>query len=192
MDARRLVEGLSRGDEAAWREFLATYGRLIYAVAQRFSLRGLDPDDLFQETCIRAHQSIHTLQSPQRLGSWVYTIAYRLGVDALRRERSEARREDEDALAAAELAPHAAPGPDQMLEHLEAVARLSDALGGLEERCRRLLTALYLEDPPPAYVEIGRREEMPVGSIGPTRARCLRKLKTVIRKLSGDPPDPSA
>ena len=192
MDARSLAEGLTRGDDAAWRAFLATYGRLIYAVASRFSLRGLDPDDLFQETCIRAHQSIHTLQSPQRLGSLIYTIAYRLGVDALRRERSETGVEDLEALETARQVAHQAPGPDQALERLEAIARLMDALGGLEERCRRLLTSLYLEEPPPSYVEIGEREGMPVGSIGPTRARCLKKLKIVIGGLSGDPADPSA
>ncbi len=192
MDARALVDGLSHGDDAAWRVFLTTYGRLIYAVARRFSAKGVDPDDLFQETCIRAHQSIHTLQSPQRLGSWIYTIAYRLGVDALRRERSEAGVEDLEALRAAHEAAHREPDPDQALERLEAIARLMDALGGLEERCRRLLTSLYLEEPPPSYVEIGQREGMPVGSIGPTRARCLKKLKIVMEGLSGDPADPSA
>ncbi len=192
MDARELVDGLVAGEERAWQEFLHSYGRLIYAVVGRFAVKGIDRDDLFQETCLKALQSIHTLQSPDRLASWVYTIAYRLSVDALRRQRPEARLENPDALLDTETAGREPQEPLQRLERLEKIARLLDGLQMLDPRCRRLLTALYLEEPPPSYVAIGKREDMPVGSIGPTRARCLGKLKKVLADLSNGPSDTSA
>jgi len=192
MDPKTLVEGLSRGDDAAWRAFLLTYGRLIYAVAKRFSRDGVDPDDLFQETCLRALRSVKTLKNPDRIGSWIYTTAYRLGVDALRRAHPEVGAEPLATFDLMRQEGQLPAGPDEGLERLEATAQLMDALGVLDERCRRLLTALYLEDPAPSYAEIGSREGMPIGSIGPTRARCLFKLKNLLGGLSNAPFDPSA
>jgi RNA polymerase sigma factor (sigma-70 family) len=187
MDTKELVEAMAAGDARAWRAFMDAYGRLVYAVASRFALRGVDRDDLFQETCLKAFQSLHTLQRPERLASWVYTIAYRLGVDALRRLRFEHNPGDIERIAGGE-----SPGPLEGLERLEEVARLQDALGLLDERCRQLLAALYLEDQPRPYAEISREQRMPVGSIGPTRARCLEKLKKAFEELSKQPPDASA
>ncbi len=192
MDAKTLVEGLSRGDDAAWRAFLASYGPVVYAVSRRFAADGIDPEDLFQETCLRALRSIDTLQNPERIGSWVYTIAYRLGIDALRRGRLEAVADPHAALEVMRTDGSEPPGPDHALERLEQIAQLIDALGELDERCRRLLTALYLEEPAPPYAEIGRRQGMPIGSIGPTRARCLLKLKNLLGGLSDASAGPSA
>jgi hypothetical protein len=56
------------------------------------------------------------------------------------------------------------------------------------ERCRDLLIALFLEDPPPRYEQICERLRIPIGSIGPTRARCLRKLQELLRVVSGSEP----
>ena len=67
--------------------------------------------------------------------------------------------------------------PDAVRVRLEQAQQAREALAGLSERCRRLLGYLFFEDPPLDYAEIARREGLPIGSLGPTRARCLEKLR---------------
>ena len=192
MDPATLVAGLAAGDEAAWREFIQSYGGLIYAVASKLDLSDEKRDDLFQETCLKALASIQTLKNPERLASWIYTIAYRLGVDALRRERPEIVVEDFRALAEEHQSDNEHESPLRRLARLEEVAHLFDALDALDDKCSNLLMALYLEEPRPSYEEISARAGMPVGSIGPTRARCLQRLENLLDRLSNDTPGPSA
>ncbi len=176
-DRNQLVARLAAGDEDAWRSFVETYGGLIFAVATRLGLRGADRDDLFQDACVTVMQSIHTLRDPTRLASWLYRVTYRLGIDALRSRRPEVGVEELTSSATGQLE----PGFAEDLERLEEVSRLLDALGRLDSRCRNLLKLLYLEDPTPSYEEIARRLDMPIGSIGPTRARCLEKAARWLR-----------
>ncbi len=176
-----MLEGLAAGSEEAWRAFLAGYGRLIHAAVRRFHLSEPDAEDVFQNACVAIHRSIHTLRNPDKLASWVYGVTYRLAVDHLRRRR-EIPVEDPDRLAAGGARRESGPAADRRLEELEETALLYDAVSRLDPRCRRLLVGLYLEDPPLSYREVSARDAMPVGSIGPTRARCLDKL----RRLIGD------
>ena len=70
----------------------------------------------------------------------------------------------------------AAP-PDEMVAALEEEQRVREALEAVPERCRKLLTLLYFTAPVPDYDEVARRMKMPRGSLGPTRARCLDKMR---------------
>lgn len=190
MNRAELVAGLLARREDAWREFVQVYGGLIYAAAARLGLPPADREDLFQETCLTALRAIHTLQSSERLASWVYTIAYRLGIDRLRR-KSEEPLDAQPSMADRQATNAIDPLALVRLERLESIAQVHDALAQLDERCRRLLVALYLEDPPPTYDTIARREKLPIGSIGPTRARCLEKTRRLMKGLSSRPPHPS-
>lgn len=192
MDRAELVSGLVAGDEAAWREFAEQYGRLAYAAAVRLGLTPEQCDDLFQDTCLTALESIHTLRHPGRLASWTYTIAYRRAIDTLRRQRPGIALDEVDADVDAPPSLAIAPEIASELERVEEAAVLMDAMAQLDPRCRRLLQALYLEKPRLAYNEIAKREGMPIGSIGPNRARCLRKLRPLLRGLSNRLPRPSA
>jgi RNA polymerase sigma factor (sigma-70 family) len=192
MERSELVERLVARDEGAWRVFIDEYGGLMYAVATRLGLDDAAREDLFQEACLRALESIGTLADPTKLASWVYTVTYRLGVDFLRRRRPEIGMEQAGAAAQSLEAGGVEPDIVEKLARLEAVAGLLDALTHLDPRCRRLLAALYLEEPRPSYDEIGRREGMPIGSIGPTRARCLEKTKRLIPTVSNRPPGASS
>lgn len=191
MDEPGFVDRLRRGEEAAWRAFLEAHGGLIYSVATRAGLAGADRDDLFQETCVTCLRSLHTLRDPRRLGSWVFSVAYHLAIDLQRRRRltrpGESGGEGDGTVELSD------PAPDALaeLERLERVAELRDGVAALEPRCRRLLSLLYLEDPTPSYVEISLRAEMPIGSIGPTRTRCLEKLRDLIQGLSNGTPSSS-
>ena len=183
MEAREVIAGLIAGDEAAWRRFVREQGGLIHAVAFSFGLSDADREDLFQSACLAAVRSITTLRDPTRLSSWVYTLTYRLAIDTHRKGRELPLSDLPDPnvpMEALRLEPTVA----EDLVRLEEIARLRDAIGLLDPRCRRLLEALYLEDPPPSYLEISGRDGIPVGSIGPTRARCLAKVRILLEELS--------
>ncbi|MCK4414609.1 MAG: sigma-70 family RNA polymerase sigma factor [Candidatus Eisenbacteria sp.] len=192
MTREQLVAGLKAGEESAWRLFIQDYGRMIYAVATRLGLAGPERDDLFQEACLSVLESIHTLRHPRRLASWVYIVTYRLGIDAIRRRRPEAPVEDWAVLL--ESNPTAVIEPTALgdLERLEEIAQVLDCLAEMDQRCRSLLQALYLEEPRPTYEEISRHQGIPMGSIGPTRARCLEKLGNLLQDLSGEGAKPSS
>lgn len=161
MTREELCRGLAQGDEGAWNSFISEFGPVIYAVAGRFHLQPADRDDLFQRACLAVVRHIESLRDPSRLASWTYGIAFRLAIDGRRRQKPEIALEDADPgdrslrLAAPEILGD--------LERLERAAIVRDALAGIGDRCRRLLTAIYLEDPPASYEEICRRENLPWG-----------------------------
>lgn len=186
MELSELVDRMIAGEEAAWRRFLTDYGRLVYSVSGRLGLDEAEREDHFQAVSIAVHRSLESLRNPERLSSWLYNIAYRTGIDALRR-----RRPNQDLDESAGVLPTLEPTVVKDLMRLEEIALVQDALPALSIRCRGLLAALFFEEPPPSYAEIAAREGLPVGSIGPTRARCLEKLKNRLDELSGDHPSTS-
>jgi RNA polymerase sigma factor (sigma-70 family) len=190
LEREELIERLIARDEQAWRHFVSEFGGIVYGVASGFGFSEAERDDLFQNACIAALRAIETLRDPSRLATWFYRIAHRLAIDDLRRRR-EVSLEDRPQGVPTERILQIEPTVIRELEQVEEIARLYDALSHLDPRCRRLLGALYLEEPQPSYREVSRREKIPIGSIGPTRARCLEKARKLILKLSNDPSDPS-
>jgi len=191
MERSEFVNALAKRDPTAWRNFVEEYGRIAEAVAARLGFQEADRDDLFQEICLTAMRTIGTLQDPKRLASWVYTIAYRIGIDRLRGRRRELSLAEGDGLLGGPATNGVQEDALQVLVRLERVAALWDVLAGLDDRCRRLLTALYLSEPRMSYEATAQQEDMPIGSIGPTRARCLEKAARDLKKLSSRHRDPS-
>jgi len=186
------LEKLRAGDDGAWRDFVRDYGPVIFSVAHRLRLEGPDRDDLFQEACLACYRSVHTVQDPRRLSSWVFAVAYHLGVDILRRRSQGAtQRVPGDPIDTVSLPAAVAPDALESLEEMEQLALLWDALEHLEPRCQELLRSLYLEDPPMSYAEAASRIGVPIGSVGPTRLRCLERLLKTYKALSKRPPAPS-
>ena len=122
---RRFAEALASGNEAAWREFLARYGRLLYAIAGRLGLNEEDREEVFQQACLSVYTSIHTLRDPAKLSSWLYGMTYRLAVDVFRRNQRLSRHERTES--------------DSGVYHVEAVgpcnSDLSDDASVLVESC---------------------------------------------------------
>ncbi len=176
------------GDERAWRHLVDQYGRLIYAVGGRTGLTDSERDDHFQNTCVALVGAIHQLRDTTKLTSWLYSIAYRNAVDLVRRRRGGTVSLDEpDGQSTFEPV---ASEPDALarLEELATAAQVADLFTRLDERCCRLLNALYLQDPRPSYTELAAQEGIPIGSIGPTRARCLEKARRLMGDVSSDEP----
>ncbi|MEZ4647945.1 MAG: sigma-70 family RNA polymerase sigma factor [Candidatus Eisenbacteria bacterium] len=177
------LQRLAGGDEVAWRRFFDEIGPLIEAIGCRMRLSAEDRDELLQSTAVRVLERIGTLRTPGSFSSWVYGIALRFAYDAhraaRRRQAIEQKASDEPESDALE------PGILASLERLEQIARVQDAWAELSPQCRKLLESLYFQLTPPSYKEISERLSIPIGSIGPTRGRCLKKLLDVIPDVSG-------
>lgn len=191
MDREQLVAGLARKDNGAWTAFFAEFGGLIRAVAARTGLASADQAEVFQRTCIRVLERIDTLREPRSLGAWTFGIASRVSLDVLR-ERSKSASFEESPASIVREFERGTDAPPSVLEQmidLESAAEVRDGLAALDPRCRRLLSALYLEDPRPSYREIAERESIPIGAIGPNRARCAERLTTILKRaVSNAPP----
>lgn len=177
-----LVARCAAGEERAWATLVQRYRRLVYAIPSRAGLEPEEADDVFQLTFARLVERLDTLRDPARVRSWLVTTARRLSLDIIRRRRGVddaepilARVADENEL------------PDSELERLEAQHLVRAALATISKRCRALVELLYYaRDETPSYETIAAKLSMPVGSIGPTRARCLQKLLAAYHQLAGD------
>ena len=167
----RLVEAARAGDESAWAALVAEFGDVVRAVTRSCRLAPVDAADVFQTTWLRLVENIDQIVDPRRLGAWLATTARRESLHVIR--------------GAARLVPCGedlpdrpgeTPDPVERLIAEQTAAALSVALGRLGRRDRALLRMLTAE-PAPSYQEISATLGMPVGSIGPTRARALARLR---------------
>jgi RNA polymerase sigma factor (sigma-70 family) len=172
-DDGALLEGLRRGDGRAWRDFLDRYERLIYSVPRRYGLPPEAAADVFQDTLMALLRGLSRLRDPRALPRWLTRTAYRLSRDQQRKDRRAGRPQAEEFWAAIA---DSRPGIEEEMVRLEAAGRVMAALPQLSSRCQSLLSALFLEDSSPSYGELARRLGSPIGSLGPTRRRCLEAL----------------
>jgi RNA polymerase sigma factor (sigma-70 family) len=188
-DDAALVARCRRGDSAAWEALVHRYQRLVYAIVRRVGLDEHAAADVFQTVFARLVAHLPRIADPQRLQAWIVTTAKREALLALRQGRrtvSMTRPDDAGDEAAEWDIADDAPLPGDALAELQQLDAVRRALDRLEARCRELLLLLFRdeEDKVP-YEEVGRRLGISVGSIGPTRARCLGKLRQLLDPTSG-------
>lgn len=182
LDAR-LVQRCLDGDARAWEALVRRHERLVYSIGRSYRLSDEDMGDVFQDVFAALVKSLPRLREARTLVRWLSVTAERIArATALRRRREQALADDDPG--GLDRIEDATPGVGAVLETLEAQALVRLALAGLQLRCQRLLAALYFEDPPPAYAELARRLGVPIGSLGPTRARCMEKLREGLEGLS--------
>ena len=171
-----LVVNASRGDRAAWESLVDEYVGLIWAIARGHRLSDGDAHDVTQTTWLRLIENIDRLSDPARVGAWLATTARRECLRVLRQSKRTVLLDEWDSLEDIE-----ADGKDVHSEllRMEASTAVRDAIGQLSQSAQALLRLLML-DPPPSYEEISAALNMPIGSIGPTRGRCLRKLQVLV------------
>lgn len=170
-----LVVRARSGEQHAWNGIVDRFAPLVWAVCRRYALTGGDADDACQSTWLRLIEHLPALREPAALPGWIVTTTKRECLAVLRAKSARVRREqsaDADAAEPPAIEVHA----EELLLMHERHAALRAAFRQLPDQCRRLLE-LLLQDPPPSYAEVGRRLNVPVGGLGPTRARCLDKLR---------------
>jgi len=163
-----LVRACLNGDQLAWAELIRSYQRLIYSVARVLCPDDGDADEIFQQVCLELYQRLADVRDVASLPRWLVIVTRRQSVTFLRNCRRTSNLEEQ------------LPGESRLeaIEHLHAVER---ALEQMPERCRRLLTELYLSEDSSTYAGIAERMRIPIASIGPTRGRCLEKLRAILR-----------
>lgn len=180
-----LLLACRRGEEEAWGILVRRYQRLIYSISRR---AGLDRDlsnEVFQEVFTALFQNLDQIEHPERLPGWLTTTARRKTWRLINRESPSLNRlvaHQEGDEAEMEMAFDDSPLPDEVLIQMEQQHRVQSAVQELDDRCRKLLTLLFYRHPPPAYSEIAAALNTTESSIGPTRARCLKKLLRLFEK----------
>jgi RNA polymerase sigma factor (sigma-70 family) len=177
LDIADLVRRAADGDWWAWERLIDQYGRLIWATAHSFKLPESDAADVVQATWLRLLENIHRLEYPERVGSWLVATARHECLRTLTTRKRVVLALDETPLDAVAL--HE-PEIDERLLADERAQTVREALSRLPWRWRRMLE-LLMADPPASYEEISDELGLPVGSIGPTRGRCLEKLRVMLQ-----------
>lgn len=177
--SEELVLAAAKGDPRAWEGLVDAYAGLVWAIARNHRLGASDAADVSQVTWLRLMENIQRLREPSRVGAWLATTARRECLRLI----GQARRvvllpNEEDYDVAADT-----PAPDSALLAAERDEGVRAALLTLSPRCQQLLQLLMLE-PPPSYEEISAAMGIPIGSIGPTRGRCLAHLHEILAAIS--------
>ena len=172
-----LVRRAADGDMPAWDRLVDQFARLIWSITAEFKLTESDAADVAQTTWLRLLQYIDRIEHPDRVGSWLAATARNECLRSLAARKRVVLGHDD-----VELDSTVAHGPD-IDERLLADERdqvVRDALSRLPRRWQRLLEML-MADPPVPYADISNELGLPVGSIGPTRGRCLARLRVLLQ-----------
>lgn len=175
---RLLVAGAAAGDEQAWGSLVDGFGGLVWSVIRSHGFYGADGSDISQTVWLRFVEHVGRLREPERAGAWLATTARHECLRVLRRQGR--------TVAMADPPEPSVPAPpiDAALLAAEDHAALLAALELVPPRCQQLLR-LLLSDPPLSYDDVSGVLEMPKGSIGPTRQRCLDHLRGALGRITG-------
>ncbi len=169
-----LVTRASRGDQRAWDDLVERYAPLVWSVCRRYQLSSADAEDVHQTVWLQLVSRLDKIRDPAALPGWLATTTRRECLRVLRAARGPRAVEH---VPDAETIPDQQAGlADQELLEAERHAALRAALARLPPGYQRLIGKL-IEDPPLTYAQIGASLNIPVGSIGPLRGRCLDRLR---------------
>jgi RNA polymerase sigma factor (sigma-70 family) len=175
LDARLVARCLD-GESRAWDALVLRHERLVYAIGRAYRLADEDMGDVFQEVFAALFRGLPNLRDARSLVRWLASTTERVARATALRRRREVAREVRDDLTLSRLE-YQGEAIGANLERLERQHQVRIAMAGVPDRCKRLLAALYYEDPVPTYLELAQRLGVPMGSLGPTRARCMEQLR---------------
>ncbi len=172
---RRALEG----DRLAWDALVDRFSGMIWSVARGFGLNDASAKDVSQTVWVKLLENMDRIADPERLPGWLATTtrneALRVAKRGGRMIPTEFEYDVEDPNV---------PDLDEMLVSEEETSAVVKAFKAIDEDCRQLLR-LMIVLPPLSYEEISEITGRPVGSLGPTRSRCLEKLKTQLSRITG-------
>jgi RNA polymerase sigma factor (sigma-70 family) len=171
-----LIQACRAGDESAWQQIIDQYKRLVFSIPLTHGLTESDAADIFQLTFMMLMQSLGNMHKDSHLGGWLATVARRNTWHLLNRHRRENVGSD-DLDENYSLLDEA---DEREKERRELLHWLYDGLVHLDETCRTLLVNLYFDPGQPSYQQVASRMGLAVGSIGPMRATCLRRLRDAL------------
>lgn len=176
-DLAALVEAAGGGDQEAWNEITARFTSLLWSVARSFRLSHDDAADVVQNTWLRLLEHLTTIERPEALPGWLTTTARREALGLIRRRGRDTVTRDDDL--GTEAVDTTAEELDASLLETERDVNLWTCFRRLPANCQQLLRVLMATDRP-NYAEVSEGLGMPIGSIGPTRMRCLARLRAFV------------
>jgi len=177
-----LVLAAREGDAEAWDALVARFAGRVRAVARSYRLSESDAEDVSQVTWLRLVSNLDRIRDPDRVGAWLVTTASHEALRIIRRAGRHGVGDDgwEEAIVSDD------PAADSGMIVAERDRALWKAMGMVPAACQRLLR-LLAADPPPSYEEVSAVLDMAPGSIGPTRRRCLDRLRVQLARITGGP-----
>lgn len=168
-----LLPRAAQGDESAWNAIVDRYTNLLWSIGRAHRLDTASIYDMVQTTWLRLLENLDRIREPERLSGWLATTARRECLRLLQQSgREQVGYDDQQVLDVAEPV-------DQLLLLQERDAQLWQCFLRLSARCQQLLRVLMAVDPP-SYAEVAASLALPIGSIGPTRMRCLQRLRELV------------
>jgi len=174
-----LLAACRRGDQASWDALVDRYSALIYSIPLKLGLSEHDAADVLQSVCVTLLEHLDSIRDPRGLAAWIITTTTRQCWSVLRQRNRELARGAPDAIELEPTDPK--PLPDEEVLALERQQIVRTALAQLPPNCRVLLEALFTDAAGAmSYQELAHTLGVPPNSLGPTRARCLSKLKQML------------
>lgn len=170
-----LIKQCLDGQSSAWEVLIARYEKLIYFTALQTCKEPPDADDVFQNVCIILLKELKNLRNTDRLAAWLVTTTRREGWARSRREQNRSEELTENFASV--------DTPEQISSIFEDALLVQAALRKINDPCRQLIRLLYFDPQHPSYIEIADHLGISVNSIGPTRARCMEKLRRILNKI---------
>ena len=174
-DLERLVSRCQRGDSEAWSQVVDRFQALVYSIPKKYGLTEEDAADVFQTTFQSLLKNIDRISAAAALPKWLAVTAAR---ESLKIRRIRGRTVDSEAATRTldEVVAGEESDAERTAVEADQARRVREAVADMSEKCRKLLELLYFEDDV-SYQDVSTLLNIPVGAIGPTRARCLDKLR---------------
>jgi len=188
MDERSLIEGMARGDRAAFQEFVEQYKKKVYYLALDMAGNPVDAEDISQEVFLKVFRSFATFRKDAKLGSWLYRVTYNASIDHLRRKKFVPEPVGDDVLESrsqedAGLPPRGAMDPALAAESSLLQARISRALENVSPQEKAVFLLRHYDDL--MLKDIASSLGLSIGSVKSYLFRAVRKLQ---KELGGSAP----
>jgi RNA polymerase sigma factor (sigma-70 family) len=177
-----LLAACLKGEQAAWVALVDRYAALIYSIPLKYGFIEADAADVFQSVCVTLFEKLGSVREPRGLAAWIIKTTSRQCLAVVRQHRRERRRAAPDDLPRADAEPTDPELlPEEELLALEREHLVRTAVNQLPTRCRRLVEALFSDAAEHvSYQQLADGLGVPMNSLGPTRARCLAKLRRLL------------
>ncbi len=169
-------KSILEGDKNAWGELVDKYTVLVYSVAHRNGLNSADAEDCTQQTWMALYSSRFKIKEVEKIPNWLASTAYRRSMRILRKKISIEKIEKNSIESDPPITPY------EHVIYLRRYEMLQKALDEMDERCAQLLKELFFSSEDVSYKEIAKKLKISMNSLGPTRKRCLEKLKKILAK----------
>jgi RNA polymerase sigma factor (sigma-70 family) len=178
--ARRLLQRCQNGDTRAWEQIVKGHADLVYSTARRAGLNAEDAEDVFQTTFLALHKNLDRIEDGSRIGKWLVVTASRESIRVSRFHGRTTQFGENNELLDELIQSDELSAEALVIQSMQQETAFS-ALQELEDKCRNLLIAIFSEETVP-YEEISANLGLAIGSIGPTRARCIESLRKILDK----------